>query len=154
MAMTNMPRALDQRMGANPANWVATHRNASAVRMVSSSSELTPDDWQHLLALVAEHRLEEAHQQIDRYLRVFPGNPQLWIQRGNLFWKQHKMEEAELAYRHAAQLAPESAAACWCLVLLYQHMERTEEAARWYQRAMAAGLPQNSMTWLAGEFAL
>ncbi len=121
------------------------------MRIVRSASELTPESWQHLLTLVAEQRLEEAHERITQYLRSFPDHPQLWIQRGNLFWKQHQMEEAELAYRQAAKLAPESAAACWCLVLLYQHMERTDEAARWYQRAMLNGLPATSSSSLSRE---
>lgn len=151
MSTTNMPRAIDQRTAAYPANWLATHRNA-AIRTVPATSELTPDRWQHLLTLVAEQRLEEAHEQINRYLQAFPENPQLWIQRGNLLWKQHQMEEAELAYRHAARLAPKSAA-CWCLVLLYQHLKRTEEAACWYQRALATGLPQEFAISFSGSTA-
>ena len=141
MFMTNTPRVIERRTEVGPTSWVATRSSSPAMRIVRSASELTPESWQDLLTLVAEQRLEEAHEQITQYLRSFPDHPQLWIQRGNLFWKQHQMEEAELAYRQAATLAPESAPACWCLVLLYQHLERTDEAARWYQRAMANGLP-------------
>lgn len=149
--MTNTPRAMDRRPKVSSASWVAPHSESPAMRIVRSVPDLSPESWHELLTLVAEQRLEEAHEQITAYLRSFPDHPQLWIQRGNLFWKQHQMEEAELAYRHAAQVAPESVAACWCLVLLYQHMERTEEAARWYQRAIAAGLPMTSSFSLTRE---
>lgn len=138
--MNNSPRAIDAPMSANPATWLEAQRKGAGVRSVLAVPELTQESWQNLLTLVAEHRLNEAQEQINQYLYAFPNQPQLWIQWGNLLWKQHQMEEAELAYRHASRLAPDSAAACWCLVLLYQHMERTEEAARWYQRAMATGL--------------
>lgn len=151
MFMSNTPRVIERRTEVGPARRLATHDSSPAMRIVRSASELTPESWQHLLTLVAEQRLEEAHERITQYLRSFPDHPQLWIQRGNLFWKQHQMEEAELAYRQAAKLAPESAAACWCLVLLYQHMERTDEAARWYQRAMATGLTATSSASLPRE---
>lgn len=123
---------------------LAASQSSSAMLPVSSLPPTIQDAWQSILALIDGQRLDEARERIDHYLSLYPTDPQLWIQQGNVLWKQNLLAEAELAYRHAMQLAPESAAACWCLVLLYQHMDRTEEAMLWYRRAIRSGVGRSA----------
>lgn len=94
------------------------------------------DSWRLLQALMDQQRLEEAGETIRQLLNHYPEQSHLWIQWGNLLWRQQRMGDAELAYRRALSIDPRSSAACWCLVLLYRHAGRLEEAQTWFSRAL------------------
>ena len=88
-----------------------------------------------------QQRFEEAGETIRQLLNHSPEQSHLWIQWGNLLWRQQRTVDAELAYRRALSIDPRSSA-CWCLVLLYRHAGRLEEAQTWFRRAL-----QSNASW-------
>ncbi len=73
-------------------------------------------------------RLKEAGAAFDEAIRLHPGEPITFVNKGNLFLQQGKNQEAEKSYRHAIELDSANIYAHYNLGLLLGDLGKHEES--------------------------
>jgi len=79
---------------------------------------------------------DEAEEQLSAALKLYPGNPQLWLTLGRCFSRQNRQEEALTAFRHAAEIESQDAVILYNIGDAYLGLGRPEEALEPLLRAV------------------
>lgn len=86
-------------------------------------------------------------------LQQRPARAAIWVQLGHALKEMGRMEEAELAYRRAADLDRTNRDALVPLGHVLREQERNAEAAAAYRRALALDPPDELRAFLTSELA-
>jgi protein O-GlcNAc transferase len=115
-------------------------RYEQAIGSLQKALAINPDfsDAHHNLALALDYLncSEEAVRSFEKALAISP-NPGTYVGLGNIYQKQHRLEEAVSCYRQAISLQPGLASAHLNLGLALQDMKRLEEAVACFEKTLA-----------------
>ncbi len=117
----------ERRIAIAAAKWIeAANRNP-----------VDPKYWFHAgVANFELHRYPEAHQQLERTLRLCPFHHRAHLVLGTLFLKLRKLEDAERHLRAAVSLCPNDPLARLNLGAVYSVLRKYEDGIREFQEAI------------------
>jgi tetratricopeptide (TPR) repeat protein len=115
-------------------------RSADAAQLLSQALSHAPNDLMilqdYLVSLVEAKQAQQADRILGEYLAKASRDPNLWRLAGRLYIAQRKTEQAEKAFRKAADLAPELALAHYELGQLYVLENKLAAAEAAFQTAV------------------
>ena len=79
-------------------------------------------------ALLGLQRATESLAEIDTALHLEPGRAEFHTHRGHVLCRLGRLEDAERAYRHALDLDPTDATACFVLFHVLEHRQQVADA--------------------------
>lgn len=113
------------------------------------------DVLQEVLNLMRAGRFTSAQSLLNAVLKEFPDNPDVWMLRGSVFYRQEKFSEAAHAFRKVIEYQPENAAACNNMAESLIRLKHYDEARNAIYQAVTLA-PENGEILLnaAGLYAL
>jgi tetratricopeptide (TPR) repeat protein len=124
--------------GAVAETYAAAGRYDEAAREIDLAVRAHPRDatLRQQAARIHEHagNTGKAVGHLEAALRLTPSDPQIWIELGDIETRRDNTADAYVAYRRAAELAPDEIRAVAGLALAADHLGFEEEAEAAYER--------------------